>query len=64
MNDKTLKYINEFNKKNYKRYSFIVSKKDTEIIEKLESLKSSRCLSNFIRLAIENQLKVEKMVNK
>ncbi len=47
---KKTKYINEYNKENYKLYLFRVKKNDTEVIEKLESVENRNAyLTNLLR---------------
>ncbi len=52
---KKTKYINEYNKENYKLYLFRVKKNDTEVIEKLESVENRNAyITNLLKKDINS----------
>lgn len=55
MSNKKTKYINEYNKENYKLYLFRVKKNDSKLIEKLDSVENRNAyITNLLRKDIHS----------
>lgn len=55
--DKTINYINNYNREHYRKYILIVRKDDDEMIDFLESIKETQSINSYIMSLLKKEMK-------
>lgn len=55
--DKTINYINNYNREHYRKYILIVRKDDDEMIDFLESIKETQSINSYIMSLLKKDMK-------